>query len=154
MAEANAKDATSDDLLGQFEALESQASFDHVLYGRQAYGMHAEPMSTDEQDYLGLPGLLDPDQVSTLLRERQARQVRRRERSTPRAEQEVVSLHRALEARRKELNSLVAQYAAREGMPHSHVHAALRRECGGGTLAEATTGQVDQRIAAIRRWLR
>ncbi|HMR48592.1 MAG TPA: DEAD/DEAH box helicase [Arachnia sp.] len=153
MAEANAKDAASDDLLGQFEALESQASFDHVLYGTQAYGMHAEPMSTDEQDYLGLPGLLDPDQVSTLLRERQARQVRRRERQTPRAEQAVVSLHRALETRRKELNSLVARYAAREGMPHSHVHAALRRECGGGPLAEATTEQVEQRIAAVQRWM-
>lgn len=154
MAEANSKDAASDDLLGQYEALESQATFDHVLYGKQAYGMHAEPMSTDEQDYLGLPGLLDPDQVSTLLRERQARQVRRRERRTPRAEQDVVALHRALEARRKELNSLVSQYAAREGMPHSHVHAALRRECGGGKLAEATTEQVEERIAAIRRWLR
>lgn len=154
MAEANGKETAADDLLGQFEALESQASFDHVLYGTQAYGMHAEPMSTDEQDYLGLPGLLDPDQVSTLLRERQARQVRRRDRRTPRAEQEVISLHRALEARRKELNSLVAQYAAREGKPHSHVHAALRRECGGGTLAEATTHQVEQRITAIQRWLR
>ena len=63
-----------------------------------------------------------------------------------------VSLHRALAARRKELNSLVAQYARRTGVPHSHVHANLRRECGGPPLASATSEQVQQRIALIRRW--
>ncbi len=63
-----------------------------------------------------------------------------------------MSLHRALEARRKELNTLVAQYARATGRPHSHVHAELRRQCGGPPLARATTEQVDERIAMIRRW--
>src|SRR5699024_9972117 len=80
MADANSNDSAADDLLGQFEALESQATFDHVLFDSQAFGMHAEPLSEDEQDYLGLPGLLEPDQVHSLLAERQSRQLRRRER--------------------------------------------------------------------------
>ena len=63
-----------------------------------------------------------------------------------------VSLHRALATRRKELNSLVAQYARVHGVPHSHVHAELRRECGGPPLGQATTEQVDQRIAKLRTW--
>jgi hypothetical protein len=124
-----------------------------VLFDSQQFGMHAVPTSDDEADYLGLPGLLETDQITHLLRERQRRQVSRhdraekRERVTPE-----VSLHRALEARRKELNSLVAQYARATGRPHSHVHAELRRQCGGPPLGQATTEQVEQRIVMIRSW--
>ena len=50
----------------------------------------------------------------------------RREKVTPE-----VSLHRALEAQRKLLNSLVSQLAHTRGVPHSHVHAELRRKTGG-----------------------
>ena len=115
--------------------------------------MHAEPSSQDEADYLGLPGLLEPNQVSVLLADRQRRQLRRRERDDRKAEPEV-ALHRAIASKRKELNSLVAQYARLKGIPHSHVHADLRRECGGPKLAQASQGEVDQRIVAIRGWLR
>jgi len=154
MAEANRSEAASDDLLGEFEALESQATFDHVLFDSQAFGMHAEPLSQDEQDFLGLPGLLEPDQVRSLLAERQNRQLRRRERQDRRERAEPdVALHRALASKRKELSSLVAQYARSAGVPHSHIHANLRRECGGPPVATATQEQVDARIAAVRRWL-
>lgn len=153
IAEANRAEGAVDDLLGQFEALEAHASFDHVLYDSQAYGLPADATSQDEADYLGLPGLLEPDQVSALLRERQRRQVRRHEKADRRARvPEQVSLHKALEASRKELNSLVAQYARTTGVPHSHVHAALRRHCGGPPLARCTTEQVAERTAALREW--
>ena len=113
--------------------------------------MFAEPSSADEQDYLGLPGLLEPEQVSSLLAERQRRQLARHDRAAKRERTpEPVSLARAMEAKRKELNSLVAQYARVNGTPHSHVHADLRRSCGGPSLALATSDQVDARIAAIR----
>ncbi len=152
---ANRAEGASDDLLGSFEALESNATFDHVLFDSQQFGMHAVPTSDDEADYLGLPGLLEPDQITHLLRERQARQVRRHERSERRERvTPEVSLHRALTARRKELNSLVSQYARVKGVPHSHVHAELRRQCGGPPLAAATTDQVEARITMIRDWHR
>ncbi|HMS36960.1 MAG TPA: ATP-dependent helicase, partial [Arachnia sp.] len=153
MEQANRQEKGADDLLGEFEALESQATFDHVLFDAQAFGMHAEPTSADEADYLGLPGLLEPSQVSALLAERQRRQLRRRERDDRRVEPEV-ALHRALASKRKELNSLVSQYAGLKGVPHSHVHADLRRECGGPPLAKASQHQVDERVRAIRSWLR
>lgn len=153
LAAANRQDAAADDLLGSFEALESQAVFDHVLFDSQVFGMHAEPASGDEADYLGLPGLLEPDQVSVLLAERQRRQIARRARQDRRDKAEPdVALHRALANRRKELNSLVAQYARVRGVPHSHVHADLRRQCGGPALGQATSSQVDERIALLRRW--
>lgn len=150
---ANRREAASDDLMGAFEALDSAATFDHVLFDSQQFGMHAVPTSDDEADYLALPGLLEPDQITHLLRERQRRQVRRHERSERRERvTPEVSLHRALAARRKELNTLVSQYARVKGVPHSHVHAELRRQCGGPALAAATTDQVEARITMIRGW--
>lgn len=154
LAEANRRRDVADLDDGRFEALESQAVFDHVLFEDRQFGLFAEPASADEADYLGLPGLLEPDQVASLLAQRQRRQLARRVRQERRERvPEAVSLHRALEGRRKELNSLVSQLARVRGTPHSHVHAGLRREAGGPSLAQATTEQVEARIALARRWL-
>ena len=142
------------DFEGEQETLEANAIFDHVLFDAHAYGISAEPASVDEADYLGLPGLLEPDQVATLLADRQRRQLNRASR---RDKKELVpaevSLFRALEGRRKELNGLVSQVARVKGVPHSHIHAGLRREAGGPALAQATTEQVEARIALARQWL-
>lgn len=153
LAEANRTRRTSD-LEGEQETLEANAIFDHVLFDAHAYGLQAEPTSTDEADYLGLPGLLEPDQVASLLAERQRRQLARASRREKREKVPAeISLFRALEGRRKELNSLVSQVARVRGVPHSHVHAGLRREAGGPPLAQATTEQVEARIRLARQWL-
>ncbi|HQV92710.1 MAG TPA: ATP-dependent helicase, partial [Phycicoccus sp.] len=134
-----------------FEALESDAHFDHVLFDAQQFGLHAAVGSEEEQDYLGLPGLLEPDQVATLLHERQTKQSRQttaRTWHTPAP----VSAHRALAAQRKELNALVAAYAKKTGSPHANIHMELRRACGGPELAQASSDQVGERIERIRRW--
>ena len=151
MAEANRQDNAPDELLGEFEAVDSAATFDHVLFESQQYGMFAEPQSQDEQEYLGIPGLLDTDQVKTLLADRQRRQLQRREHETRR--QPEVALHRAMADRRKQLNSLVSQYARLQAVPHSHVHADLRRACGGPPLAKASSDEVEERIREISGWL-
>jgi len=153
LAEANRTRRTAD-LEGEQETLEANAVFDHVLFDARAYGMQAEPTSADEADYLGLPGLLEADQVATLLADRQRRQLARASRREKRERvSEEVSLFRALEGRRRELNSLVSQVARLRGVPHSHVHAGLRREAGGPPLATATTEQVEARIRLARQWL-
>ena len=153
IAEAN-RTRRMADFEGEQETLEANAIFDHVLFDAQAYGIQAEPTSADEADYLGLPGLLEPDQVATLLADRQRRQLNRASRREKREKAPAeVSLFRALEGRRKELNSLVSQVARVRGVPHSHVHAGLRREAGGPALAQATTEQVEARIRLARQWL-
>ena len=90
-----------------FEALESEAAVRPGAVRRRASSGSAAPRvgSEEEQDYLGLPGLLEPDQVATLLRERQAAQ-----RLGPRAQggRAAVSAHRALAA--------TAQGAQRAGL--------------------------------------
>jgi hypothetical protein len=77
MAEANRERKTPDAPLDgkAFEALKASATFDRVLFDGGEFGTATEPGSPEEEDYLGLPGLLDPDQVALLLRKRQAAQL-------------------------------------------------------------------------------
>jgi hypothetical protein len=132
-----------------FEALESDAEFDHVLFDAEQFGMGALPGSEDEEAYLGLPGLLEPDQVAHVLRDRQQKQQRS---GGGREVAARVATHRALAEHRKELNKLVGAYARKAGQPHAVVHAELRRTCGGPELATASSAEVLARIDTIRRW--
>ncbi|HEX5567061.1 MAG TPA: DEAD/DEAH box helicase [Streptomyces sp.] len=143
-----------------FEALESDAVFDRVMYDGAEFGMQAHPGSQEEQDYLGIPGLLEPDQVQLLLQRRQARQIAHSRRKpdaeadlleTPADRRPVVTHQEMLELRRQ-LNSLVGAYAHQSGKPHGVIHTELRRVCGGPPTAEATAGQLQQRIAKVREW--
>ncbi len=153
LAAANRSDTTLGLEEPTFEALESDAHFDHVLFDAQQFGLHAAVGSEEEQDYLGLPGLLEPEQVATLLHERQAKQSRAAtSRGGAPAPGPPVSAHRALASQRKELNKLVAAYSSKTGAPHASIHMDLRRACGGPELAAATSEQVTERIARIRRW--
>jgi len=148
LAAANRTGSTADLEQTSFEALESEAEFDHVLFDAQQFGLNAEVGSADEEAFLGLPGLLEPDQVAMLLRERQSAQ---KGSGRKRADPELAT-HRAIAAARKELNSLVSAYARKSGAPHAVVHADLRKSCGGPALDQASGDQVAQRIETIRRW--
>lgn len=79
VAEANQDAKASDSLLDlqPFQALDSQASFDRVLYDGGEFGSGGEIGSLEELDFIGIPGLLEPDQVRELLRQRQATQAKR-----------------------------------------------------------------------------
>ncbi|MDT0445505.1 DEAD/DEAH box helicase [Streptomyces johnsoniae] len=143
-----------------FEALESEAVFDRVMYDGAEFGMQAHPGSDEEQDYLGIPGLLEPDQVSLLLRKRQARQIAHSRRKPDEeadllelpAERRPVMSHKEMLELRRELNSLVGAYAHQSGKPHGVIHTELRRACGGPPTAEATAGQLRQRVAKVKEW--
>lgn len=141
-----------------FEALTAEARFDRVLFDGGEFGMQADVGSAEEADYLGLPGLLEPDQVATLLRARQsahAGRSGRRVAAAAAAEREAVAreaAHRAIPALRKELNGLVGAWHHRTGVPHGSVHAELRQSCGGPLAAQATAEQLQARIDLIRGW--
>jgi hypothetical protein len=64
-----------------FQALNASAHFDRVLYDGGEFGTATAAGSPEEEDFLGLPGLLDPDQVRTLLRQRQNAQLTTRSRT-------------------------------------------------------------------------
>lgn len=143
-----------------FEALESDAVFDRVLYDGAEFGMQAHPGSEEEQDYLGIPGLLEPDQVQMLLQKRQARQIAH-SRKKPDSEADLLELpadrrpvvsHKELLELRKQLNTMVGAYVHQSGKPHGVIHTELRRVCGGPPSAEATGGQLRERIRKVQEW--
>lgn len=100
----------------------------------------------DEADYLGIPGLLDAQQMRDLLGRRQAEQLDRRSRQ-PAAP---VTRHGQLRDLRRELNALVSAAHHRTGKPHGWIHNELRRICGGPPVAGAMTDQLQARIRAVR----
>lgn len=156
VAEANKEEGASDDLLGAFEAMGSQAEFDRVLFDGGEFGTGAMVGSVEEQEYLGLPGLLEPEQVTALLRQRQDRQIEAQKKQAAAARQRRtnsgVDDARRRQAARKELSSLVAAWARRSGQPHGVVHNDLRRVCGGPEVAQASTEEIEKRVQTLRRW--
>jgi hypothetical protein len=59
-----------------------------------------------------------------------------------------------LREQRTLLNSLVGMRAKASGEPHSHIHAELRRMCGGPPVATASVAQLQARIDYLRRGIR
>ena len=162
MAEANRDEKASDALISEFtfEPIASEARFDHVLFDGAEFGSMADVGSLEEQEFLGLPGILEPDQVRELLAQRSARQSRRaadRERTAAESgaqeEPKNVPLYRTLKEQRALLNRLVGMRAKVAGEPHGMVHAELRRICGGPAVAQASVTQLQQRIDQLRRWM-
>jgi hypothetical protein len=151
---ANADVGASDDLLGTFEALGSQARFDQVVYDGAAFGHAGEVQvgSEEEMDFLGIPGLLEPDQVRELLHHRQAS--RRTANAATEGDEPVreISTHEQLAILRRELNGLVGAWHHRTGQPHGITHAALRKELGGPAAAIANAEQLHARINRLREW--
>ena len=155
LAEANRTEQASSDLLPGFEAMGSQAEFDRVLFDGGEFGTGAVVGSVEEQEYLGLPGLLEPEQVTALLRQRQDRQIASQRKQASAARQREGSGAddaRRRAAARRELSGLVATWARRSGQPHGVVHNELRRVCGGPEVAAASTEEIEKRVETLRRW--
>lgn len=151
--QANRSEHASDQLEMSFEALESEASFDRVLFDGGEYGAGGVVGSEDEQEFLGIPGLLDADQMRTVLQQHQAQQQERRKSSPASANEQVSAVdHRRLMDLRKELSSLVSAWARKSGTPHGSVHTRLRSRCGGPAVPQASADQLQARIDTVRGW--
>ncbi len=147
LAQAEAGDADAGEEGLPFEALGSDARFDHVLYDGDAYG------SEEEMDFLGIPGLLEPQQMRELLQQRQADSAKAQRPASPEPDSvAAVSTHEQLAVLRRELNGLVAAWHHRTGQAHGITHAALRKECGGPAAAVANAEQLHTRIDRVREW--
>ena len=163
MNAAEREDKASDALEEEFsyQALGSLAHFDRVLFDGQEFGQLAVPGTPEEEEFLGIPGLLEPDQVHDVLMSRVSRQSRHRtareaQEATEPAEEPALpqALHRTLKEQRQLLNSLVGLYARQTGEAHGLVHAELRRICGGPAVSHATVTQLQSRIDVLRKRVR
>jgi len=136
-----------------FTSLGADAELDQVIYDGSSFGTAAFSGSDEEADYLGLPGLLDGEQMRALLRKRQDTQLDCRSAAQePAPVARRVGVSGQLAALRRELNSLVAMRNHRTGQPHGVIHGDLRHQCGGPPTAMATAEQLAERIATLRAW--
>lgn len=161
-SQQQSEDDSTEETSYEFLALQSDAHFDRVIYEGAEFGSFAPVESAEELDFLGLPGILEPEQVRMLLKQREQRQARRQaQRQRPSARefragdvslepQPFQPIHRTLREQRKLLHSLVSIVAKSTSQPHSHIHARLRRECGGPSVSQASVTQLQQRIDRIR----
>jgi len=172
LAQAEANESASSDLADGFvwEAIDSDANFDRALFDGEEFGFAAAVGSDEELDFIGLPGILEPDQVRELLRQRQARQSRRAGSAAANGGAQGVThapaqrsgsqpgaagpLYRTLREQRTLLNSLVGMRAKTTGVPHGLIHAELRRVCGGPAVAQASVAQLQSRIDSVRASMR
>jgi superfamily II DNA/RNA helicase len=156
LARAQRTEHAHGELEKRFEALSATAELDQVIFDGSSFGTAAQAGTPEEEEYLGLPGLLTPDQVAVLLNKRQAEQLaaQRRRRGDPiPGPRESDGPRPAAERRialRRQLNALVAAHHHRTGLPHGKIHAELRRLCGGPPSAQATMEQLEERIAAAQ----
>ena len=135
------------------EFLGADAQFAHVLHSGQAYVAEHSP-SGDEDDFLGLPGLLTPEQTAALLSKRDA-ELRRHSTTTLLAADSTTTtttstaLWRDAKSLRQDISTLVSQLAGRTGQSHAEVHGQLRREVPGPGSAQAGIETLTRR----RDWL-
>jgi hypothetical protein len=145
MAAANSERSTLDVELSDlpaFEALESEATLDRVLFDNREFS--AMPGNVEEEDFLGIPGLLAPDQVASLLH---AKRVEARSRpARPRVQHEEVS------ELRRELQDCVRAYARQTNASPASVNAAVRDACGGPPAPLASAAELRARVEMLRAW--
>ncbi|OFT86133.1 DEAD/DEAH box helicase [Corynebacterium sp. HMSC29G08] len=173
---------TEPDEESNYEAIGASAELDSLIFDGSTYGTPTLAGSAEEQDFLGLPGLLDPEQVKALLRKRQSDQLDAREaeekarKAAERAEIERAKIYGEpvkhedpekpaasedsgagvaadeIPQLRKELNARVAIVASKTGRPHGAIHTEARKACGGPPTALCNAEQLRERINYLRGW--
>ena len=123
-----------------------------MIFDGSSFGTATLAGSDEEADYLGIPGLLDADQMRDLLRPQAGRAADQAAPPSAAAAGPGADAHHPRPARelRRELNALVSIAHHRTGKPHGWIHNELRRLCGGPPVAAATTDQLKERIDAVR----
>jgi superfamily II DNA or RNA helicase len=163
--DGEAPERAESSLLAEWEALEAEAEFAHVLHaGRAVVSDSSLEVSEIDEDFLGLPGLLSPEQTASLLAQRDGemrRRASRARRGTPSddaagapptgataatagASSGGISWRAAADLRR-EVNRLVAVQAARSGTPHGALHAQVRAAVPGPPSASASAELLEAR---------
>ncbi|WP_019192895.1 DEAD/DEAH box helicase [Corynebacterium timonense] len=175
LEQANQTRNEPDEVSG-YQSIGASAELDSLIFDGSTYGTGTTAGSQEEQDFLGLPGLLDAEQVKLLLRKRQADQLDAREAEeraqraadrqareraavlgttiTPQPasrEEEKVAVDEIGDLRR-ELNARVSIVAGKTGRPHGAIHTEVRKACGGPPTALCSAQQLRDRIAYLRDW--
>jgi superfamily II DNA or RNA helicase len=158
------------DGLQQWEALEADARFAHVLHSGTAHtGEGSGPtvvVDAEDEEFLGIPGLLTPAQTAELLAKRDD-ELRLRIAQSHRGgdgedfmlvedhpdEDDAGRSWRDAAELRREINRLVNRVAARTSTPQAVVHTQLRQHVPGPPSASASVDVLRARRERLRTML-
>lgn len=127
----------------EFTALSAEAEFAHLLHGGRAFVGGRELTDADEE-FLGLPGLLTPEQTASLLANRDADLRRNRpvtlfdEMDAALGPESCDPTWRDVESLRREVHALVGQWAGRTGRTPAQAHVEVRKAVPGPGSAKAS----------------
>ena len=119
-----------------FTALDADAQFAHVLTAGRAITAESLDLDEDAADYLGLPGLLSPEDMATVLASRDAK-LRRHVAAVTDEVDFTPTTWRDTQEVRKDIHRMVSVLAARTGKPHGQIHAEVRQVIPGAPTAVA-----------------
>lgn len=130
-----------------FDLIDSDAAFAHVLHAGRAVVAESGDleMSAEDENFLGLPGILSPEQMAAVLARRDSAARRKATNAAEAPPSAEMSAWRAGAVLRKEVNRLVGVLAARQGTPHGRIHAELRRTVPGPPSAAASAEILEAR---------
>jgi superfamily II DNA or RNA helicase len=130
-----------------YELVDADAAFAHVLHAGRAVAAPSGGLeiSSEDEDFLGLPGILSPEQMAYVLAGRDAAARKRATIATETRPSVQATAWRAGAELRKEVNRLVGVLAARHGTPHGQIHAQLRRAVPGPASAAASVAVLEGR---------
>ena len=136
LEDANKKKSEPDMLEPSYESLGAEAEFSGLLYNGSQFNTGA--ITDEDEDFLGIPGLLDADQVKDLLRKKQSEEMDRRE-----AEEKARRAAETAEEQRRKLY----------GTPHAPKRGGQAGAAGAApSSAGSDAGTVDE-ISALRKEL-
>jgi hypothetical protein len=125
----------------EIELVESEAAFAHVLHAGRA--VLARPLTDEDEEFLGLPGILSPEQTAALLARRDSAARRRAVGAEPPVAE--AARWRAGAELRRDVHRLVGVLSARTGESHARIHAELRRAVPGPASAAADVEVLERR---------
>jgi hypothetical protein len=122
-----------------FELVDADAAFAHVLHaGRAVVAEQSDfEVSAEDAEFLGLPGILSPEQMASLLARRDAVARRKAGAAAPARPSAEAAAWRAAAQLRRDVNRLVGVLAARHDVSHAQIHAQVRRAVPGPASAAA-----------------
>ena len=158
--------------LKQWEALEADARFAHVLHGGTAHTGSDGPVAVapEDEEFLGIPGLLTAEQTASLLARRDDElrlRIAQRVHDEDTGELPLVQDHpdedldgeaagrswRDVAELRREINRLVSRVSAKTSTPHAVVHTQLRQHVPGPPSASASVDVLRARRERLRTML-
>lgn len=130
----------------EFTALDSEAEFAHLLHGGRAVtAAPAAELTADQEDFLGLPGLLSPEQTAQLLAQRDATLRRVTSAARELSAATPAPLWRDAQALRQEISELVRTWAGRSDKTPAQVHVELRTVIPGPGSSKASVDVLEAR---------